>query len=121
MDQQPPQSTPPPSGKNAWSSAIASFMRHRSIRAARDEWIHVRRGGGESSGSGGGGDGLGWLVAIGAVLFIGWLAYRIFLLLVELIQSAISWTASLLVTLTPFLLLAVIIGVIIYLCVKKSY
>ena len=111
MDQQPPTTEPPPKGKDtSWHNAIASFMSRRvhHIRARSGEWyrIHRNRGGGNG---GYGGDGKHWLRLL---LFLGivWLAYHVFLWLVEAVRAVIHGVAEFLVAVTPAVIVIMIIG-----------
>lgn len=101
------------------------MRRLRHIAAKPSEWVVVHRnsngGSGGSGGSGGGGGGqYAWLFLLGAVaIFVCWLAYKIFIWTVEIIQSVIHWVAEFLITATPFLLLAGILIVIAVAVVKN--
>ena len=117
MDQ-PQQSTQPrASDKQSWTSAIASFMRHRHTHADPDEVVHVHRGGscGGSDGSGGGGgwDGLFVLIGVVAAGYFGW---KFVCWLLALIQTVFAWICQVIESIFSFIATAipvVIVGFVI--------
>jgi len=106
MDQQPPITEPP---KNtSWHNTAALYMssRIRHINAKSNEWYRVHRSGGGSGSSGGGGGG-GWiyLLLVGGALFACWVAYQVFIWLVDVVRSIIQGVCTCVIAMVPVLLL----------------
>ena len=104
MDQPQPPKTDPPKN-TSWHNSIACYMsRHvRHIHAKSDEWYRVHRSG--CGGSGGGGGGWIYLLLIAGVMFACWLAYHVFIWLVDVIRSIIQGVCSCVIAMVPVLLL----------------
>ncbi len=95
----------------AWRIVCERFFRHRHVRADKNEWFHIHRdGGGNKPGPGGGS---AWLVVL-ACCFAAWLAYEIFLWVIEVLRAVIHGVAGILDALAPYLLLIVIAATVVW-------
>ena len=96
-----------PQQSRGWWKAMTSFISRclRSIRARSDDWYRIQPTGRVSSN---GGSGWTFLLLVAGAMFTCWLAYQIFMGIVELIRDIIQGICSCLIAAVPFVLLGLI-------------